>query len=58
MLLALFAATAEVPQARATVRILPAARISYEAWKSAPRRREILLQDNGRRVTVRLVEFE
>ncbi len=58
MLFALLAATAQFTQARATVRILPAARISHDEWKSAPRRREIVVEEKGRRVTVRLVEFE
>ena len=58
MLFALLAATAQVTQARATLRILPAARISREEWRSAPRRREIVVEDKGRRMTVRLVEFE
>ena len=58
MLFALLAASVPVPQARATVRIQPAARISHEEWRSAPRRKEIVVEDKGRRVTVRLVEFE
>jgi hypothetical protein len=58
MLFALLAATAAQPQARATVRILPAARITRDEWKSAARRREIVIVDGGRKVTVRLVEFE
>ena len=58
MLFALLAASVQVPQARATVRILPAARISRDEWKSSPRRKEIVVEDRGRRVTVRLVEFE
>jgi len=58
MLLALVAATVQAPQARATVRIVRPARISREGWSTAPRRREIVVEDKGRRVTVRLVEFE
>ena len=58
MLFALLAATVPVPQARATVRIVSAARISREEWDKAPRRREIVVEEKGRRVTVRLVEFE
>ena len=52
------AAATQLPQAHATVRIMPAARVSYQEWKSAPRRREIILEENGRRMIVRLVEFE
>ena len=58
MLFALLAAAAQVPQARATVRILPAARISRHEWNKALRRREVVVEDKGRRVVVRLVEFE
>jgi hypothetical protein len=59
MLFALLAAAAtQLPQSRAMVRIMPAARVSYQEWKSAPRRGEIVVEENGRRVTVRLVEFE
>jgi len=54
----LAAATTQLPQAHATVLIMPAARVSYQEWKSAPRRREIILEENGRRMIVRLVEFE
>ena len=59
MLFALLAAAAtQLPQARAMVRIMPIARVSHLEWQSAPRRREIVMEENGRRVTVRLVEFE
>ena len=58
MLFALLAATAQVTHARATVRIMPAVRISRGEWKSSPRRKEIVVEDKGRRVIVRLVEFE
>ena len=59
MLFALLAAAAtQLPQAYATVRIMPAARVSYQEWKSAPRRREIVVEEKGRRMIVRLVEFE
>jgi hypothetical protein len=50
--------TAAATQARAIVRIMPSARVSHLEWQSAPRRREIVMEENGRRVTVRLVEFE
>ena len=58
MLLVLIAASAQVQQARATVRILPAARISREEWIKSARRRELVLEEKGRLVRVRLVEFE
>ena len=58
MLSALLSATAQAPQARATARILPAARISRDEWNKALRRREVMVEDKGRRVVVRLVEFE
>ena len=58
MLFALLAATAQVPQARATARILPAARISRDEWNKSLRRREVVVEGKGRRVVVRLVEFE
>ena len=58
MLLALVAATVAQPQARATARILPAARITQAEWSSAPRKREIVVNDQARRLTVRLIEFE
>jgi hypothetical protein len=51
-------AATQLQQARATVRIMPAVRVSYQEWKSAPRRREIMLEENGRRMIVRLVEIE
>jgi hypothetical protein len=59
MLFALLAdAATQLPQARAMVRIMPAVRVSYQEWKSAPRRREFMSEENGRRMIVRLVEFE
>ena len=59
MLFALIATLATQPaQARATVRIMPAARISRDEWKKAPGRREIVIEEKGQQVTVRLVEFE
>ena len=58
MLLALLATAIAQPQARATVRILPAARIGQAEWKSAPRGKEIVVEEKGRRTTVRLIEFE
>ena len=58
MLFALLAAAAQVPQARATVRNQPAARISRDEWNKSLRRREVVVEDKGRRVVVRLVEFE
>ena len=58
MLFALLAATVAQPQARATVRIVPAAKSSRAEWKSAARKKVIVVNDEGRKVTVRLIEFE
>ena len=58
MLFTLLAAAAQVPQARATVRILPAARISRDEWNKVLRRRDVVVEDKGRRVVVWLVECE
>jgi hypothetical protein len=58
LLLAAFAAAATPPQARATVRIVRAERITSEGWRRSSRRREIVVRDGDRLVRVRLVEFE
>ena len=60
-MLALLAAASRpaVPQARATVRIIRPVRISEE-WLRMPRgmRREVIVEEAGRQIKLRLVEFE
>jgi len=58
LFLAAIAASATPVQARASVRIVRAQRINREEWECSRRRREIVVQDGGRWVTVRVIEFE
>ena len=59
MLLPAAIASAATPaQARASVRIVKAQRVNREEWERSRRRREVVMQENGRKVTVRLIEFE
>ena len=57
----LFAVTAAVtspPQARVSVRIVRAQRVSKEEWERSARKREIVIDETGRKVVVRLIELE
>jgi hypothetical protein len=64
----LFAAFASVlapvpharPQARATVRIVRAAKAAQDEWERLPpsRHRETIMVDGGRQLKVRLIEME
>ena len=56
--LAAIAAAATPQQARASVRIVKAQRVGRDEWERSKRKREIVMQEAGRRVTVRLIEFE
>ena len=46
--------------ARATVRIYRSVRLTPTDWKSAPARqkREVVIDENGEKLTIRLIEFE
>ena len=58
-LLAVIAAvTVPSEQAGATVRIVRAQAVKKAEWERARRKREIVIQENGRKITVRLIEFE
>lgn len=59
LLLAVIASTvAQAPPAQATVRIVRGQRITREEWQRSKRKREIVVQEQGRKVAVRLIEFE
>ena len=57
LLLATILAVSPQAQARATVRIVRAEPIGREAWLRSGGR-EIVMEEDGRRIRVRLVEFE
>jgi len=58
-LLAVIAAVTVPPeQAGTTVRIVRAQAAKKAEWERARRKREIVIQENGRKITVRLIEFE
>jgi hypothetical protein len=58
----LFAALAAVvtqpAQARASVRIVQAQRVTKGEWQRSSRRREIVVREGEHEVKVRLIEFE
>jgi hypothetical protein len=59
LLFVALAAVATPPvQARATVRIVRAQRVTREEWQRSARRREIVLREGERKMIVRLIEFE
>ena len=59
LLLAAFASTvAQAPPVQATVRIVRGQRITREEWQRSRRKREIVVKEDGRKVAVRLIEFE
>jgi predicted NAD-dependent protein-ADP-ribosyltransferase YbiA (DUF1768 family) len=58
LFLAAIAAAATPQQARATVRIVKAQRVNREEWENSKRKRELVVQEAGRKVTVRLIEYE
>ena len=45
-------------QARASVHIVKAQRVTREEWERSRLKREVIVRDDGRQVTVRLIEFE
>jgi len=59
LLLAVLASIATLPrQAQATVRIMGAQRVTSEEWKRSSRKRQIVIQEAGRKATIRLIELE
>jgi hypothetical protein len=58
----LFAAIAAVTtppqQARASVRIVRAQRVTRKEWERSARKREIVVREGERKVIVRVIEFE
>jgi hypothetical protein len=58
LLLAAILASASSQQARASVHMIKAQRVTREEWERSRRRREIVINEGGRQVTVRLIEFE
>lgn len=58
LFLAAIAAAATPQQVRASVRIVKAQRVTQEEWERSTRRREIVVKEGGRKVTIRLIEFE
>jgi hypothetical protein len=58
LLLAAILASASSQQARASVHMIKAQRVTREEWERSRRRREIVIIEGGRQVTVRLIEFE
>jgi len=58
LLLAAILASASSQQARASVHMIKAQRVTREEWERSRRRREIVINESGRQVTVRLIEFE
>ena len=57
-LAALAAATPQPQPARVTVRIVRAQPVDRSAWEKSARRREVVRSEDGRRVKIRLIEFE
>jgi hypothetical protein len=58
LFLAAIAAAATPQQARASVHIVKGQRVSRDQWERSKRKREVVVQEAGRKVTVRLIEFE
>jgi len=58
LLLAAIAVAARPEQVRASARIVGAQRVNREEWERSRRKREIVVQEGDRKVTVRLIEFE
>jgi hypothetical protein len=61
LLLAAIAAVTTPPPpqpARASVRIVRAQAVNRQEWERSPRKREMVVEESGRKVTVRLIEFE
>jgi hypothetical protein len=58
LILAAIAATATPTQAQVSVRIVRGQRIDREEWERSQRRREIVVEEGGRKVTLRLIDFE
>ena len=58
LLAALASTVAQAPPVQATVRIVRAQRITREEWQRSRRKREIVVKEEGRKMTVRLIEFE
>jgi len=57
-LAALAIAASAQPQVRASVRILTPARATARDWQRSGRRRELVIRDGSRLVTIRLIEYE
>jgi hypothetical protein len=58
LFLVAIAAAATPQRVRASVRIVKAQRVTQEEWERSTRRREIVVKEGGRKVTIRLIEFE
>ena len=60
LLLAAIAASVTSPHlsARVTVRIVRAQPVTKQEWDRLRRAREIVRSDNGRRVRIRLIDFD
>jgi hypothetical protein len=58
LLSAIAAMTSPQQQAQASVRIIRAQRVNKEEWERSARRRQIVVREDGRKVIVRLIEFE
>jgi hypothetical protein len=55
---AIVSATPLPQQAQATVRIVQAQRVTHEDWDRSARKRQIEIIEDGRTMTIRLIEFE
>jgi hypothetical protein len=58
LFLAAIVASANSQQTRASVHIVKAQRVTREEWERSRLKREVIVHDDGRQVTVRLIEFE
>jgi len=58
LLAAIVATLPSPPQAQAMARILRGQRVTREDWQRSRRKREIVVQEDGQKVTVRVIEFE
>jgi hypothetical protein len=58
LLAAIAAMTGPQQQVQASVRIMRAQRVNKEEWERSARRREIVVREDGRKVIVRVIEFE
>ena len=58
LFLAAIIASLTSQQARASVHIVKAQRATPEEWERSRLKREVIVCDHGRELTVRLIEFE